>query len=102
MPIAHLLELWKRIEVEPMETEVSGAALDFVPELPRARFEQQRPARAARPLSLRGPRRGPRTVTPSPRCPGGCGCLSGCEQGHSAPGLLLGLLSDVVKTAGFG
>uniref|UniRef100_A0A8B9RWK7 Uncharacterized protein n=1 Tax=Accipiter nisus TaxID=211598 RepID=A0A8B9RWK7_9AVES len=24
MPIAHLLELWKGIEVEPMETEVSG------------------------------------------------------------------------------
>lgn len=26
MPIAHLLELWKGIEVEPMETEVSGGA----------------------------------------------------------------------------
>lgn len=23
MPIAHLLELWKKIEVEPMEIEVS-------------------------------------------------------------------------------
>lgn len=27
MPIAHLLELWKRIEVEPMETEVSIKAV---------------------------------------------------------------------------
>ncbi|RMC12679.1 hypothetical protein DUI87_10203 [Hirundo rustica rustica] len=33
MPIAHLLELWKGIEVEPMETEavVEDAALDEEP-----------------------------------------------------------------------
>uniref|UniRef100_A0A8C4XV92 Uncharacterized protein n=1 Tax=Falco tinnunculus TaxID=100819 RepID=A0A8C4XV92_FALTI len=30
MPIAHLLELWKGIEVEPMETEVSGGMLAYM------------------------------------------------------------------------
>uniref|UniRef100_A0A8C8AHH4 Uncharacterized protein n=1 Tax=Otus sunia TaxID=257818 RepID=A0A8C8AHH4_9STRI len=31
MPIAHLLELWKGIEVEPMETEVSGGGVRAAP-----------------------------------------------------------------------
>lgn len=31
MPIAHLLELWKGIEVEPMETEVSGCGVPLYP-----------------------------------------------------------------------
>uniref|UniRef100_A0A8C2SYK5 Uncharacterized protein n=1 Tax=Coturnix japonica TaxID=93934 RepID=A0A8C2SYK5_COTJA len=34
MPIAHLLELWKGIEVEPMETEVSSPRAPHL--LPRA------------------------------------------------------------------
>lgn len=35
MPIAHLLELWKGIEVEPMETEVSSPRAPHL--LPHAR-----------------------------------------------------------------
>lgn len=50
MPIAHLLELWKGIEVEPMETEVSRGAAG-TPTLPSEPHEHRAPP----PLPARKP-----------------------------------------------
>lgn len=68
MPIAHLLELWKGIEVEPMETEVSRGAAG-TPTLPSEPPEHCAPPSAPGSETSLVPqtRRGPGDVGAAPR-----------------------------------